>query len=233
MPTCPAKHAVLIALLIAGAACTSRGGNEAPDAGRADAAPPPRIIPARVSAPGELLADVDSSKISLSIVKDGNTKFPVTAVVLLRDGRVTLGGPAPSARLSIDLTTFDSSMPLRNERVKQFFFETNNKNMETAELVIPSLPADAVAALQSARRASHVKLDGELTLHGQKKPIALVVDAAYEPGGTLVIRSSAPIDLNVNDYGMIDNLRRLSLICKHDSIEEIIKVEATIELPVK
>ncbi len=226
------KRALLLAFLALLPACRGKADKDALDAGR-PAKPPPRIVAARTPAAGELLADLHSSKVSVSMVKDRMVKLPVTATMLLRDGRVILDGPSPSARLSIDLTTFDSSVPLRNERVKQHFFETNNRNWETVELSIPALPPAALATLRETRRARQVKLEGELSLHGVKKKIDLVVDAAYGPDGTLTVTSAAPFEVNVADYGLVDNLRRLSLLCKHDSIDEIVKVEVLLELPTK
>ena len=224
-----------MALLVAAAlssGCQGQSGKGAPDAGRVDAAAP-RIVPIRVGAPGELLADLDESRVTVAVIKDRNAALPVTATIALGDGRVMLDGPSPSARLTIDLGTFDSNLPLRNDRVKQFFFETNNRKWETAELVIPSLPAAALSSLRETRRALHVKLDAELTFHGTKRNVELLVDAAYEPGGVLVVKTAAPFDLNVSDYGLEGNLKRLSLLCKHDSIDDIVKVEATIKLTAK
>jgi hypothetical protein len=232
MLTSPVKQAVVFALSLLQAACHGKGERGTPDAGRTTSAPQ-RVVAARIPQAGELLADLSTSKISASMIKDRNVAVPVTATMLLRDGRVTLDGPQPSARLSIDMTTFDSALPLRNERVKQFFFETNNRNYETVELSIPVLPPEALRSLREARKALHVKLDGELTFHGAKKKIELVVDASYDASGTLVVKSAGPIDVNVSDYGLLDNLRRLSLLCKHESIDEIVKAEVTIEFPPK
>lgn len=232
MLTSPVKHAVSLGLLALLTSCQGKEGRDAPDAGPADAAAP-RVIPARTPAQGELLADVNSSKVTVAVIKDKNSKLPVNGTLLLRDGRVTLDGPSPSAQLSIDLTTLETAIPTRNERVKKLFFETNNRSWETIELAVPVLPPAALTALREKRRATHVELQGEVTFHSVKKPITLVVDAAYEPGGTLVVKSVAPFDVNIADFGLSENLHRLSLICQHDSIDEIVKVEVTVELPTK
>ena len=105
----------------------------------------------------ELLADLGSSRVSVAVIKDRNSKLPVNGTMLLRDGRVTLDGPSPSAQLSIDLTTLETDIPTRNERVKKLFFETNNRSWETIELAVPTLPPAALAALRDKRRATHVE----------------------------------------------------------------------------
>ena len=207
------------------------GGKGMADAGRADAgAVATAVAPARgPAAPGEILADLEESKLTLAAIKDRDLILPVVGTVMLRDGRVTLGGASPSARLSVDLNTYDSRIPLRNERVKKFFFETTGLGWETAELVIPRLPDAVVASLRDTRKATHAKLDGELKVHGHTSKLVLVVDAAYESDGRLTVKTAAPVEVKVSDLGMTDNLKRLSAICMHDSIDDVVKVEATLE----
>jgi len=181
-------------------------------------------------APGETRVDVEKSKLSLSIIKDRDTKSPVTATMGVRDGAIALG--AGTARLSVDLDTFDSSIPLRNERVRGVFFETSGIGWDTAELTIAKLPDDVIAAVRDKKKVTGAKLDADLKIHGKTAKVALVVDA-FSMGGTLMVKSAQPVEVKVSDFGLTDNLKRLSSLCMHDSIDDVVKVDVSLEFPPK
>ena len=61
----------------------------------------------------------------------------------------------------------------------------------------------------------------------------MVVDASYGSDGALTIKTSAPFDLKISDLGLADNLRRLSALCMHDSIDDIVKVEVSLRFPAR
>jgi hypothetical protein len=231
MTTSSTARALLLVSTGVLVSCGKPGGEKgSPDAGRADAAAP--IAPARAAAaPGEMLADLEESKVTVAAIKDRDVILPVKATVMLRDGRLTLGGPSPGARLTVDLNTYDSRIPLRNERVKKFLFETSGLGWETAELVIARLPDAVVASLRDTRRATHAKLDGELRVHGHSSKLTMVVDAAYESDGRLTVKTAAPVEVKISELGLADNLKRLSAICMHDSIDDVVKVEVALEFP--
>lgn len=222
---------VLAILVVSGSACRGRDSNGAAAKPVADAAPPkPKLV--RVAAAGEWLADVEKSKLSLAMVRDHDMASPVLATMVLHDGRLNLdANGAPAVRLSFDLNTFDSGIPMRNERVEKFFFESTVAGWGIAELVVAKLPEAALTALREKRRATHVPVDGELSLHGQKAAVHATVDAFYGPTGTLTVSSAGPFEVKVSDFKMTDNLKRLSSICLHESIEDIVKGELVVEFP--
>jgi hypothetical protein len=217
------RHAVaFLAALCVG------GCNRSPSASSSDAgqtAKPVRVRPP--ARPGETLADLTKSKVTLTTIKDKDTVSPVVANVSLRDGAVTLG-ESPSARLTLDLDTFDSAIPLRNQRVRLVFFETTAVGWDVIEIVVAKIPDAVVAALKDKKSASGAKLDAIVEVHGKKVSVPLTVDASYV-GDRLVVKSTAPIEVRISDSALGDNLRRLSALCMHDSIDDVVKVDATIE----
>ena len=228
------ENARLILVAFAALAAVSCHGPSA-GSGR-DAGPPlatPRAVHPRISAPGEYPVDVEKSQLSLSVIKDRDTTSPVVATLRLRDGAVSLDGTPPSARLSVDLDSFDSSIPLRNERVRGIFFETSALGWETAELTVPSIPADVVQTLRQRKIASHVTLDAKLQVHGQSEPLTLLVDAGYADDGRLWVKTASPAQVKISGVGLAGNLRRLSSICMHDSIDDIVNITASFEFATK
>ena len=169
-------------------ACGRRETTAGPTAGPAGTQAT-KASPPRVAKSGEVLLDLQRSSIKLTIVKDHDATTPVVATMALRDGVLALGEPAlSSGRISFDLGTFESGVPMRNERVKQFFFETSAK--DTAELVMRPLPESALVGLRDKKPVLHAKLDGDLTLHQRTARVLLAVDLGVLPTGTIWVKTT-------------------------------------------
>lgn len=227
MRRCPIGLVLLVAAITSTVACHKGDGSAGGDAGKGAAAA--KMV--RTAAAGEQLVDVDKSKLVLAMVKDRDVANPVKANVMLRDGAISLG--AGTARMTIDLGTFDSQIPVRNERVRNFFFEVTATGWDTAALTIPKLPDAALAALRDHKGVTRVVVEGDLKLHGKTARVSMTLDAGYGSAGELWVRSTTPVEVKVSDFGLTDNLRRLSSICMHDSIDDVVKVDVALEFPVK
>jgi YceI-like domain len=188
----------------------------------------PKAAHIRSVAPGDAPADLDKSRVVISVIKDRDTANPVIARFSLRDGAVSLGSPG-SAKLSVDLDTVESSIPVRNERLRNIFFETSALGWDTAEIAVPALGAEVVRALGDKRRVDATKLQGTLKVHGHTAPITMLVEARYADDGRLSVRTTAPVEVKISDLGLTDNLHRLSSICMHDSIDDLVKVDVALE----
>ncbi len=223
----PIGLALLIAAITSATACHKGEGSAGGDAGKGATA----AKPVRTAAAGELLVDVEKSKLVFAMVKDRDVANPVKANVMLRDGAISLA--AGSARITVDLTTFDSQIPVRNERVRNFFFEVTATGWETAELTIPKLPDAAVASLRDHKGVLRAAVEGDLKLHGKTAHVAMTLDAGYGDAGELWVRSTTPVEVKVSDFGLTDNLKRLSSICMHDSIDDVVKIDVAIQFPAK
>ncbi len=216
---------LLLALCALGGACKKGNSVAVADAGAAASS----VKVTRVAGVGEQLVDLDKSKLVLSIVKDRDAANPVKANVMFRDGALSLG--AGTARMSIDLTTFDSAIPVRNERVRNFFFEVSATGWDTAELTISKLPDAALAALRARKPVLRAAVEGDLKLHGKTAHVPMSLDAGFDGGGELWVRSNTPVEVKISEFGLTDNLRRLSAICMHDSIDDVVKVDVTLVFP--
>jgi len=215
---------VLFALLTAGCRKPS-ASTGVPDA----AAAPSKGAKVRVVAPGDAPADLAHSQVQISVIKDKDTASPVVGRMKLADGAVALSSPTPSARLSIDIDTMDTGVPIRNERLRNIFFETSGVGWDTIEVVIPAIPAAVVATLRDKRKVDQAKLDATLRVHGRTVMTVLTVDASYSEDGRLTVKTSTPAQIKISDFTLSDNLHRLSSICMHDSIDDLVLVEATLQ----
>jgi hypothetical protein len=212
-----------IALLIAFAGCHS-SSSSSDGAADAAAAAKPKIVRPRVVGSGEMPLDLGLSKLKLTIVKDHVT--PVGATLSMRDGALALETPTPNVHLAVDLDTFDSEIAIRNERVRNIFFETSAIGWETAELKV-DLPQELVDRVKKEKKVAGVKLDGQLKVHGATSKLPLTVDATYD-GARATVKSTSPVEVKVSDLGLTDNLHRLNAICMHDGIDDIVKVDVSL-----
>jgi len=198
-------------------------------------APPPETRPATlVSArprpdlkPGEIGVDLAKSKLSLKVIKDHDAKTPVVATVGLRDGAIQL--TAGTARLSVDLDTIESGIPLRNERVRGVFLETSGVGWETAELTIAKIPDEVLATLRDKKQVNRATIEGELKLRGATSKVSFLANAGYSTGGVLWVKSAEPMELKISDLGLSENLKKLSTLCQHDSIDDAVKIDINLE----
>jgi hypothetical protein len=215
---------VLAAALATGCSKKSAEGTK-PVAG----APHSKGAKVRVVSPGDAPADLAQSRVQVSVIKDKDNKSPVVGRMKLADGAVAFSSASPSARLSIDIDSFDSDVPIRNERVRNIFFETSGVGWDTIEVTVPAIPPAVMKALHDARHVDQVKLDATLQVHGRKVPAALTVDASYSEDGRLTVKTSVPAQVKISDLALGDNLRRLSAICMHDSIDDVVLVDAVVQ----
>jgi hypothetical protein len=217
------KECIAAVVLVFAASCHSSTSSGVPDA--AASAGRPKIVHPRVTAAGEVPLDLTQSKLALTIIKDHVT--PVTATLRMRDGSISVDGASPSARLSVDLDSFDSSIAIRNERVRNIFFETSAIGWESADLSF-DLPKELVERFRNDKKLTHVKLEGGLKVHGHSSKLPVTFDAGYGDGGRIWVKSSAPVEVKVSDLELTDNLHRLNAICMHDSIDDIVKVDVSL-----
>ena len=202
--------------------CGKRNGKGTPDAGRRNV----------VFAPGatEHRVDTSTSTVSLSVMGGIDPGSTVSAGLTLRGGALSLSNASvPAARFFVDLTSFDSHLPIRNERVKQVFFETTGGGGESAEIVVQRLPEDALAKLRARKLVAGSKTEADLVIHGRTSKITLSIEAGYNERGALWVKTSTPVLVNIADLGMSENKKKLMATCLHDRIDDVVKIEASLE----
>lgn len=205
---------LLFALALAGCHGSSSSSVDAAASAR------PKIVRPRVVASSEMPLDLAASKLHLVMLKDRVT--PVDATMGFRDGALGKTG----ARLSVDLDTFDSQIAIRNERVRNIFFETSAIGWESADVTF-DLPPDLFARLETEKKLAGVALEGTLRVHGGTSKLSVIVDAGWD-GPKIWVKSTGPVSVKVSDLGLVDNLHRLNAICMHDSIDDVVKVDVSL-----
>lgn len=133
------------------------------------------------------------------------------------EGALQVEGVKVAGDLALDLTSLTTGISMRDEHMKEKYLETGKYPQAKLHLTDVSLPADWVPGAETKNRA----FKGDLTLHGQTKP----VNGTFDVGGPMnsmvavarftidisqfgieipkylgiTIRNEVPIELTMND----------------------------------
>ena len=109
------------------------------------------------------------------------------------------------ASVTIKADSVDTMVPIRNERAREFLFETG---------VYPtiSIKSDVTEVMKSAETGSTALLEvpATLSLHGVEKDISLNVSLSHNSKTTLVVASTKPVIIKAADYGMEEGVLKLA-----------------------
>jgi polyisoprenoid-binding protein YceI len=123
-------------------------------------------------------------------------------------------------QVGIDLDSVETSIDIRNERMREILFET--AKFPTANI---SAQVDA-QTLKAVAEGGHVTADVELTvsLHGMEQTLNTTLVASIEEGDILRVYSPAPILLNVSGFGLESGVEALREIAGLKAISIAIPV---------
>ena len=128
--------------------------------------------------------------------------------------------------LNIDLTSVNTHNAVRDERMKKFFFNTEQFSTATLNAEISPSILDSIA--EGAN--TYVNIDAVLKLHGESKPLKLDVIITRLVGAKLLVVSAKPVILNVNDFSLISGVNKLMELAKLPSISHAVPVSFNLML---
>ncbi len=169
---------------------------------------------AGASAAGYSLAPADAS-VNFISTKAGSVaevhRFAKVAGRLGEDGGV---------RLVIDLASVDTAIEIRNKRMRDMLFEI----ADFPEAVIKAqLDPQSWQGLAPGERTS-LEVPAALSLHGEEKPVRMVVDLVASAEGGLLVSSRLPVIVNARDYALGEGVERLRAIAGLPSISPAVPV---------
>jgi len=125
------------------------------------------------------------------------------------------------ADIEIPLVAVDTLIDIRNERMRELFFETNSFPTATIEADIDRALVESLG--DGDYLSTQVLL--RLTLHGETQMIDAAVSVA-RLGEELHVVTLKPIILNVADFKLVEGLQRLREIAGLQSIATAVPVTA-------
>lgn len=130
------------------------------------------------------------------------------------EGRVTA---------TVPLVNVETMIPIRNERMRELFFETASF---PAAVIEADVDLKAVAKLANGEYASMTVLF-ELNLHGQQQMMAAKVQIS-RLGKELHVSTQQPLIINTANFALTDGVERLRAVAGLNTIATAVPVTASL-----
>jgi polyisoprenoid-binding protein YceI len=122
--------------------------------------------------------------------------------------------------VSMMLDSVETLIPIRNERMREFLFDTTDyKDATLTAKVDPALIAD-----MKPGDIAQITAEGTLSMHGATQPMVLNMQAAKVADGTVMVASTKPLVIDAAKFGMSDGVEKLREIAGLDSISNAVPV---------
>ena len=110
--------------------------------------------------------------------------------------------------IRLPLDSVETLIPIRNERMRQFLFETSNYQ----EAVLRAQFDPQVIAGLAVGALAQVTAESSLLLHGQAQPLTLALQVAKLNAETLLVVSIKPVIVDAAIFGMTARSRKVARI---------------------
>lgn len=124
------------------------------------------------------------------------------------------------ATLTVDLNSVSTGIEIRNERLKDLFFETKlfPQAMVSIKLANSSIQNMKVGDVKD------IELEAELNIHGVKQKSAVNVQVVFLDSNTLLINSSKSLIINLQNFELLKGVNLLREIAHLKSINSAVPV---------
>ncbi len=118
------------------------------------------------------------------------------------------------AKLTLDLTSIDSGIEIRDQRMKDLLFETSKYSTSTflAQLDMKHLGSQKIGDV------TRQKVTGVLNLHGIEKEVSADVNIIKLSDSKMIVSSLSPISIQASDFSLDGGITTLKDIAKLPSI---------------
>lgn len=128
------------------------------------------------------------------------------------------------AEISIDLTSVETGISIRNERMQSMLFNVSDY---TSATVSADLPDTMILALKNGETATSV-LPLTLELHGERKEIEADVLATAAADGHVIVTTQSPVLVNAGDFKLAKGVEALREVAGLDRISTTVPVTFTL-----
>ncbi|MBK5962590.1 polyisoprenoid-binding protein [Thiocystis minor] len=124
------------------------------------------------------------------------------------------------ATVTLLLDSVETLIPIRDERMREFLFETTNYR----EAVLTARIDPKLIAEMAVGDITQINAEGSLSLHGQVQPMTLLMQAAKLNASTVMVASIKPPIIDAAKFGMSDGVEKLREIAGLASISKAVPV---------
>jgi polyisoprenoid-binding protein YceI len=154
---------------------------------------------------------LDNHHSSLSFISIKNTDIAEAHHFNQLSGSLTNDG---QISFIIDLLSVDTNIAIRNDRMKQFLFNTKLFPTANFNAQLDMKKFHLIAVGQTGL----LKLAGEVNLHGRKQKMMFDVLVAKLSEKSFVVSAMKPVLLNAQQFGLSDGVKKLQELAKLPSI---------------
>lgn len=126
-----------------------------------------------------------------------------------------------SFNIDIDLNSLETNIPIRNERMQKYLFETNQFPKATLSGVCNNCLKELKQDTPTA-----VVADAELSLHGKSQQLKLAL-TLVKTADAILVSSRQPVMVNTFTFGLADGVKKLQQIAGLPRIDFSVPVTFT------
>ena len=125
-----------------------------------------------------------------------------------------------TAEVKLELDSVETLIPVRNERMREFLFETTE--YKDAALTAKIDPA-AITGM-AVGDIAEITAEGQLALHGATQPMTMLMQVAKVADNTVMVASAKPLIVDANKFGLDSGVEKLREMAGLDSISHAVPV---------
>lgn len=136
----------------------------------------------------------------------------------LQAGSVDISG---HAEVDLDLSTVDTGIEIRDERLKEHLFEVSLYPRATVSTEFSQASLEAL----TQHGSSISEIEFNLDLHGVEQQVSALTQVSCINAETVWVSSAQPLQIKAADFGLTDGVRTLAELAGLDSIPEFSHVD--------
>ena len=129
-------------------------------------------------------------------------------------------------RIDIDLSSVDTKIDVRDQRMREFLFET--VQFPSAQ-VVARVDMSRVDALKAGQEIN-LKIPGSVNLHGLQQEVDISVAVVRLSDGSLRATTTDPILLSLKDFALLEGVEKLQDLASLSGIDRVVPVYLSLHL---
>ncbi|KZM38638.1 hypothetical protein OA92_22875 [Marinomonas sp. SBI22] len=165
--------------------------------------------------------ELDNEKSQLSFVSIKNDNIAEAHHFTQLNGQLSEQG---ELNIEIDLTSAETMIPIRNERLTKFVFEA----IDYPNAILTANLSEHISNIDEEGVHIIKGIDAELDFHGNKKAIKVDVLVTSTEEDVLTVSSLQPVIINSKDFAVTKGIKKLQELAKLPSIATAVPVSFTL-----
>lgn len=131
-----------------------------------------------------------------------------------------------SFSLAIDLASVDTTIGIRDQRMKEHLFE----QVKFPQAIVSATISPAALGKLIVNETTTMSLAGQLDLHGNKQSIELLMNVTKLSDSNLLVVSQKPVIIKASDFGLVKGIETLRNLAGLPSISTTVPVSFVLRL---